>query len=47
MQSLPDVPRDALGYPVDYFERTYGSLVDTPLMRPKQLPLPERNPMDV
>lgn len=29
---------DELGWPPGYFERTYGSLADSPLERPEQLP---------
>jgi hypothetical protein len=29
---------DELGWPLGFFERTYGALVDDPLERPEQLP---------
>ena len=37
---------DTNGWPLGYFERTYGSLADDPIERPPQLPLEERDPID-
>lgn len=33
---------DAMGYPIGYFERTYGSFADDPLERGEQLPISPR-----
>jgi len=40
-QALPEMPsrssdEDANGWPVGFFERTYGSLADEPIERPPQ-----------
>lgn len=32
-----DIPRDALGWPIGFFERTYGALADDPIERPERL----------
>jgi hypothetical protein len=40
MHSIEDEPVDAMGYPIGYFEETYGSLADNPLQR-NQPPLPD------
>lgn len=32
----PDVPRDELGWPIGFFERTQGALADDPIERPPQ-----------
>ena len=37
---------DDLGWPPGYFEQTYGSLADTPIERPEQLPYEEREPIE-
>lgn len=34
---------DANGWPVGFFDRTYGALADDPIERPLQLPLEERD----
>ena len=34
--------KDALGYPIGYFEATAGSFANEPLDRPDSLPLEER-----
>jgi hypothetical protein len=41
-----DIPRDANGWPVGFFERTFGALADDPLERPEQLPLEERDEIE-
>ena len=33
MQSLNNEPVDAMGYPIGYFDETYGSFADEPLER--------------
>lgn len=33
MQPLSSKPVDAMGYPIGYFEKTYGSFADEPLER--------------
>lgn len=43
MESLPQQTVDALGWPVGFFERSYGALADDPIERPAQLPLEERD----
>ena len=40
MQTIEDEPLDAMGYPIGYFEETYGSFSDNPLER-NQPPLPD------
>ncbi|TVR25052.1 MAG: hypothetical protein EA396_00280 [Anaerolineaceae bacterium] len=37
---------DANGWPVGFFDRTYGALADDPIERPPQLPLEERDPIE-
>ena len=37
---------DANGWPVRFFDRTYGSLADDPLIRPSQLPLEHREQLE-
>lgn len=37
---------DAKGWPVGFFDRTYGALADDPIERPPQLPLEERDPIE-
>jgi hypothetical protein len=37
---------DAYGWPVGFFDRTYGALADDPLERPPQLPLEDRDPIE-
>lgn len=37
MQPLDTEPVDAMGYPVGYFEETYGSFADEPLSRNQPL----------
>ena len=33
---MDDIPRDALGWPIGFFERTYGALADDPIERPDE-----------
>jgi hypothetical protein len=40
IQAIKDEPLDAMGYPVGYFEETFGSFADNPLER-NQPPLPD------
>ena len=37
---------DANGWPIGFFERTYGALADDPMERPPQLPLEDRDPIE-
>lgn len=37
---------DDLGWPIGFFDRTYGALADDPLERPPQLPLEQRDPIE-
>ena len=36
------VPKDALGYPIGYFEQTAGSLANEPFEEPLELPMQVR-----
>jgi len=38
MQPLEAEAVDEMGYPIGYFEETYGILADEPMERPAQLP---------
>jgi hypothetical protein len=40
------IPRDANGWPIGFFERTFGALADEPLERPEQLPLEVRDDIE-
>jgi len=42
LQPLEETAVDELGWPLGFFERTYGALADTPLERPPDLPLETR-----
>lgn len=37
---------DANGWPIGFFDRTYGALADDPIERPPQLPLEKRDPVE-
>jgi len=37
---------DALGWPIGFFDRTYGALADDPIEHPPQLSLEERDPIE-
>jgi hypothetical protein len=39
-------PLDDNGWPVGFFDRTYGALADDPIIRPPQLPLEVREPLE-
>jgi hypothetical protein len=41
-----DTPRDALGWPIGYFEETYGILADDPIERGEQGIFEEREPIE-
>lgn len=44
VQALNDqLITDTNGWPLGYFEATYGALADDPIERPEQLPLEERD----
>lgn len=38
MQPMNDEPVDELGWPIGFFDRTYGALSDDPIERPVDLP---------
>lgn len=46
VQALEENPVDAMGWPVGFFDRTYGALADDPLERPPQLPLETRDEIE-
>lgn len=43
VQAINDQAVDALGWPIGFFDRTYGALADDPIERPQQLPLEMRD----
>ena len=43
LNPLETEPVDELGWPIGFFDRTYGSLASDPIERPPQLPLEERD----
>ncbi len=45
-EAAETVPVDDMGYPIGYFERTYGSLGDTSLERGEQPPLDVREELE-
>ncbi|MCA9884296.1 MAG: hypothetical protein KC708_15040 [Anaerolineae bacterium] len=46
MQSPEQQMVDANGWPVGFFERTYGALSDDPIERSPQLPLEDRDTIE-
>lgn len=46
MQEAEPQAVDANGWPIGFFDRTYGALADDPIERPPQLPLEERDPIE-
>lgn len=46
IQPLETEPLDEMGYPIGYFDETYGSLADDPIERGEQPPLEERDPVE-
>jgi hypothetical protein len=46
MQPLDSEPVDAMGYPIGYFEETYGSFADDPLARGDEPPLDVRDELE-
>ena len=47
MQSAVDVlPRDKMGYPIGYFEATYGSFADDPLAREQLIDADTRDELE-
>ena len=46
VQETEDGPRDALGWPLGYFEETYGILADDPIERGDQGMFEEREPLE-
>ncbi len=43
MHPLADEPLDEMGYPIGYFEQTYGAFADDPLERNQPLYLDTRD----
>jgi hypothetical protein len=41
-----DEPVDANGWPIGFFDRTFGALADDPIERPEQLPLEVRDEIE-
>lgn len=41
-QETPSIETDELGWPVGFFDRTYGAFADNPIERPEQPPLEMR-----
>jgi hypothetical protein len=46
MQETETQAVDTNGWPIGFFDRTYGALADDPIGRPPQLPLEERYPIE-
>lgn len=46
MQPLRDEPVDEYGWPIGFFERTYGALADDPIERPPELPSDVRDEVE-
>lgn len=46
LQTIDDEPVDDMGYPVGYFDETYGSLADDPIERNQPLYPDERDPIE-
>ena len=46
MQAAEPPAVDENGWPIGFFDRTYGALADDPIERPPQLPLEERDPIE-
>ena len=46
MQAMTETPVDRLGWPVGFFERTYGALADDPLEYPDALVWAERDTVE-
>jgi hypothetical protein len=46
LQPLEVIARDAMGWPVGFFERTYGAFADEPIERPAELPIDVRDSLE-
>jgi hypothetical protein len=46
MQPLQPEALDDMGYPIGYFDETYGSLADDPIERREELPLDIRDVLE-
>jgi hypothetical protein len=46
MKPIETEALDAMGYPIGYFDETYGSLADDPIERPEQLPIDIRDEIE-
>ncbi len=46
MQPIADEPVDEMGYPIGYFEETYGMFADNPIERGEQPPYDVRDELD-
>lgn len=46
MQPVPETSNDALGWPLGFFDRTYGALKDDPLEEPAPLSWAKRDDLE-
>jgi hypothetical protein len=46
LQPLPEQALDANGWPIGFFDRTYGALADDPIERPAELPFDVRDEIE-
>ena len=46
LQPLQEEPRDALGWPIGYFDEVYGILADDPIERGDQGEFEKREPIE-
>jgi hypothetical protein len=46
MQPIDDEALDEMGYPIGYFEETYGMFADSPIERGEQPPYEMRDELD-
>jgi hypothetical protein len=46
LQPVDNEPVDEMGYPIGYFEETYGSLADDPIERGEQPPMEIRDEIE-
>jgi hypothetical protein len=46
MQPLDEHEVDELGWPIGFFDRTYGALADSPIERPAELPFDIRDEIE-
>lgn len=46
LQPVENEPLDEMGYPIGYFDETYGSLADDPIERGEQPPMEIRDDIE-